>query len=540
VDIPPAPRHRELTLTVILRNERNFKDVKTYDSWVTINEKQSDLPVSQKCADLTLLLENAHQEISENWLILGNNLSQEKSAILAHSPTCAGNISDLGLMLAWTHLVKQWAKIETRILVICNDPWLFRHLQDIEGVVPGEAPRLWLPKLKLRVRGYLARTKYAFVSFFNALLLRKFSRCIESQQIYLLVYGHPASTPEEYDGYFGDLMTQLPNLKRVLHVDCSRKRAQELSADEKTVSLHAWGNPFFAFTLIYAGWKSQSSNWLVRRAVIQESGSGQAATIKWQNHCQTRWLRQTQPRAIAWPWENHSWERELVRATKSYGVHTIGYQHSVIGRTMLNYSCKTNADGCKSVPDQIVCTGEIWRELLCQWGLPKQRVSVGGALRIRNQNLPKYDPDAPLLVALPFDKKIAKEMVDAVSNTKYLGDSINFLVKDHPMSPVDFTESIKVKRTILSFSEHVGLSGVIYAATTVGLESILQGIPTLRFIPSSKIAMDIVPENIVVPIVNAENMAENIRDLVAHPPLDRSNIFAEQDFGFWRTSLNTR
>ena len=87
-----------------------------------------------------------------------------------------------------------------------------------------------------------------------------------------VVYGHPASTPEGGDGYFGDLMIKEPQLHRVLHVDCARARARALEGGGRTFSLHAWGRPLFALAALpFQRWRPAmaepmgENHWLVRR-----------------------------------------------------------------------------------------------------------------------------------------------------------------------------------------------------------------------------------------------------------------------------------
>ena len=72
-------------------------------------------------------------------------------------------------------------------------------------------------------------------------------------------------------------------------------------------------------------------------------------------------------------------------------------------------------------------------------------------------------------------------MVDAA--VKLIPKNYKFLVKDHPMTPFEFTED-GLQRTTSQFFEINDLAAVVYAATTVGLVSAL-GLPTIRFNPEA-------------------------------------------------------
>lgn len=125
------------------------------------------------------------------------------------------------------------------------------------------------------------------------------------------------------------------------------------------------------------------------------------------------------------------------------------------------------------------------------------RLHVAGALRYVHDRDPLFDPAAPILLALPFDATIAGEMVEAVRPLAALGRPI--LVKDHPMSPFSFAPSPGLERTEIPFSQHQRLSAVIYCITTLGLEAVLAGLPTLRFVPSCRPVVDIMPEGVSIP-----------------------------------------
>ncbi len=89
------------------------------------------------------------------------------------------------------------------------------------------------------------------------------------------------------------------------------------------------------------------------------------------------------PGRVAWPWENFAWERGLCRAARKRGVATIGSQHTVVGPHQINYSTQANADGLASIPDLVVANGPAYKAELSAWGVPEDRLLIGGAFRFK-------------------------------------------------------------------------------------------------------------------------------------------------------------
>ena len=527
-------------MSVLLKTSRDLPPEDTYTSWIVIGPVSRHPEIAKRLGNLSERLEHAFDAIAPIWLTLGHTLGQEPSASYAHTPVCAANVSDFGLMLAWSKIVAEEAASPGPKLVISDDPWMFRHLSRIEGLVAGSPPPLMFAELKLALRGFAARSKCAFDLCRRAFALRRQQKYATPNAKVLLVYGHPTSTADGQDGYFDALMKDLPDLDRILHVDCSVERARELEGNGRTVSLHAWGSVMDAIASIFTRWKPQTADrfgeggWLVRRAAALENGTAQGAMIFWQQRCQRRWLAKTKPQVVAWPWENHSWERQFVRAARAFGVRTIGYQHSVIGNQMLNYSPASNSDGLASIPDRIICTGmATWKRLL-KWGIPEQRLQVGGALRTPEVKTLHPDPGGPVFIALPFDGETARQMIAAAR--KLTGKGFNFLIKDHPMSPFLFISGSDFQRTDRPFYEQGGLRAVLYAASTVGLEAALAGLPTVRFRPEGRLSLNILPEAIDLPVAEAENLEQILLD-AAPPTIDRKQIFLPATSEFWKRTL---
>ena len=349
-------------MPVVLRQSTDLPGEGSFERWCAAGAAGAGPDVSPKVEDLAGRLEGAFEAIRERWWELGRLLSVTPSAELAHMPTCGTYSSDFGVMLAWARLVDVLAAATPSTLVVCDDPWLFRHLAARPGVSAGKPPGLWIKTMTLRLRGFLARCRATARLVATALATRCIKATRGTGEAVLIVFGHPDSGAGT-DAYFGGLMKEMPELERLTHTDCPAARALELGSDGRTASLHAWGAPLKALGLPFARWRPSSQDlshpegWLIRRAAEVEGSGGSGAMNRWQFDCQEAWLAAVRPAAIAWPWENHPWERALVREARKRGIRTVGHQHTVIGPHMFNQSPASNPDGIDGLPDNIVCDG---------------------------------------------------------------------------------------------------------------------------------------------------------------------------------------
>jgi hypothetical protein len=444
-------------------------------------------------------------------------------------------------MMAWGRLCESTAKEKKTTLVVCDDPWLFRHLAMLPGVEARNAPALWSAAAKLRIRGALARLSLIGRLFWAALATRRQRLAHQKGDVVILVYGHPASTAEGYDDYFGPMMKKWPTLKRALHTDCEPGQAARLAADGRTASLHAWGNPLSSPGLLFTRWRPKPKHlegpygWLIRRASVVEASGAAHAMNAWQRRCQEAWLTATRPAVVAWPWENHGWERAFCRQAKRLGVPTVGNQHTVIGPHQLNYSPVTNVDGETSLPDTVVCDGPAYRDQLADWGLEAERMVIGGSLRIGRPEGDIYDPGAPCFVALSARRSIARQQLQAIEAAT--GKGFNFLVKEHPMYPLEIRETEHIRHTEGTLTKQTALSSVFYSTGTSGLEALLAGLPTFRLLPEDQAAVDVLPDFLSAHPVSVDGLADALA-LPSKPPVVRwEDVLSPVDWDLWHELL---
>lgn len=525
-------------MTVLLRHSKDLPGNDQYQFWFTVTGTHCHLETDKKLPRLAQRLEAAFNSCRNHWWELGLMLNQSPSAGLAYASTGAAFGSDFGIMLAWTQLCRELLDRRETVLVICDDPWLFRQLATQAGTLSGKAPVLWMPELINSVRGTLSRLKVSLKMAKAAFGLKSTKEKVSKGDAVMLVYGHPQSDDQGHDAYFGDLMKIVPGLCRLLHTDCPIERALELTKNDRTVSLHAWGNPFFALTLIGVRWTPLKSHlahrfgWLVRRAVALENSGGGLAMNKWQMHCQRRWLKKAAPFCVIWPWENFNWERDLCRAAKTHGIPSYGYQHTVIGPHQLNYSMKTNPDGAASIPDHIIANGPAYYDELIELGLPKERISIGGAFRFKKPEQEIYNPNGPAFIPLSANRASAEQQMQAAR--VIAGSGRQVLVKEHPMYPLHFKETENLVRTQTPLPEQSGLSFVLYSTGTSGLEAVLNGLPTIRLLPEDRVAIDVLPKGIEIPTVTLSDLPDAIYDLPNPAPINWNQILTKPDTDFWR------
>lgn len=528
-------------MTILLRRSGSIPKDGTFGYWLAVTGTAAELPAEHQLPDLPRRLQACFDGIRDSWLALARNIGASDTGALTDTATGAAYINDFGLMLAWTDLVRALADNAEPVLVVCDDPWLFRHLAALSGIDAGEPPLMWPVAVRLYLRGYASRLRLGLRLAQTALALKPTRRAARPGDPAIVVYGHPQSDADGNDAYFGTLMRELPDLGRAIHVDCGTARAKELCRDGRSFSLHGWGSPLFAVSLVFVRWRpgadlfGRPEHWLLRRAAAFENSGGALAMTRWQAHCQTRWIAAMKPAVIAWPWENHPWERDIVRVARKFGVSSIGYQHAVIGRHQFNFSPASNPDGEQSLPDRIMCNGPAYRDQLVSLGYDPARLDIGGAFRVSRDSKAYRDPDGPVYVALSSIAPISRQMLDAVSAAALSG--IRFVVKDHPLYPITVTETGNLKRTLLTIPESGGLRAVLYSTGTTGLEALLAGVPTYRFLPADRIAPDILPGGVSV----SERTAAEIADALTTPepsqPIEWAKIMSPVDINLWRSAL---
>ena len=149
-------------MPVLLRQSTDLPPSGAYLNWFAVTGTPAALERALKLPHLAEKLENAFMDSRETWWTIGHALSQEPTAENAHMPTGGAFGSDFGVMLAWSRLTEAVANQTDICLVLCDDPWLFRHRELLSNIAPGPFRG---------IRGTITRALRHVSRFLNALSL---------------------------------------------------------------------------------------------------------------------------------------------------------------------------------------------------------------------------------------------------------------------------------------------------------------------------------------------------------------------------------
>ena len=495
-----------------------------------------------KVENLSLRLEKCFEKIRNIWWKIGTKLAQLPSGKLAHMPSCSTYASDFGQMLAWVTLAKELSQDPETTIIICPDPWLFRAIADLNNVTADKVPRLLITSIQYWIRGFASRLKLVVRLMSATLRCRSTIKNHDMAQRVLLVYPHPESRHDGYDSYFGNRMHFDQNLYRLLHTNGNLQQTLYLTKHSRTASLHAWGNFLWLPNLLFTRWKLPFGHlnlphpWLIKRAVHIEASGASAAANLWQIKCQNAWINARERTVIVWPWENHPWERELTQKALKKGIKTVGYQHTVVGPHMYNQSPNANHNGIASLPDTIISNGPSYTADLVHFGVPMKRLKIGGSYRQKFSGEIAFDPNGPIFVGLSNNPKFSEEMLRAIRQYSRSSNKL-FLIKSHPMYPYHIDPSPSMRSTENPIGSDGGISALIFCTGTIGLEGLLNGIPTIRFQPEGFVAMNILPTGIEVVSVDAKQLSSALNSLSKKQQYINKKVFSKIKESVWCEAL---
>ncbi|MDD1674648.1 MAG: hypothetical protein LUQ13_03300, partial [Methanomicrobiales archaeon] len=199
-------------------------------------------------------------------------------------------------------------------------------------------------------------------------------------------------------------------------------------------------------------------------------------------------------RTIAYPFENHIWEKAVCSAVRSRAEETllIGFQHSTIYSTLLNYFIAPCEAVSPFLPHRIVTSGSRAHDLLLHSGYPPGMVRRGGAIRfLRNEGtttpFQKRNVPFTILVAPTVDINESVELISRVLDACAGLEGVRIVIRCHPDLPFD---------RILPLLEHplpgnatadpgdparLSEAGVlVFSSTSVAMEALAAGIPVIQ------------------------------------------------------------
>lgn len=204
-----------------------------------------------------------------------------------------------------------------------------------------------------------------------------------------------------------------------------------------------------------------------------------------------RMLRQFNPHVVYWPWENHCWEKLLVKARDHVSPQTwaIGHLHAAIPLSFLNFLPGRGEPEAAPFPDRVLVLGEFLYEFLSHYAdFPVGCLELGCALRYGHlQSLPLRTaaPGRTVGVVFPWSPVISAWMLRQLEAFLQTTPEVyRLLLKFHPGLPhcripgaPPLSKAEEFQGGIELFLEKVDI--LIYAETTVVFEALARGIPVI-------------------------------------------------------------
>jgi len=431
---------------------------------------------------------------------------------------------------------------ERPLVVFVEDRWLYRHLwEHHQKNGPGFhflSRKSLLPEtLKSVLRGIAGRVYMLLKATYEMWRSRSIaskntipSGEVNRKQVYIYswiqdrFFGENGNFDDAYFGRLAQILTKnglnvayitqpfLPPALRRRCLDCGK---YEFTFLDRYISFsHILKCLFTIFPISY-GTKQKWLRVLLWRQMLYEISPVAGAQLYY--FAFKSWLKKMNKEEITiiYPFENQPWEKMLCMAARDLNkkVKLIGYQHSTVPLLLLNHFLGAGECNDMPLPNLIAANSEYTLDLLNSAGYGETKLVNGGALRYEHlhqmaDNLARRKKKLKtVLVAFPYSVSQSQEMLLAVFNAFGSTDKHRFIIKPHPAVtlerleiqlsswPTNFEKTDKPIPEILKEADLV-----IYSSGTIGLESLLAGVPVIRYCPEHTIgydAMDAVDEQLV-------------------------------------------
>ena len=432
--------------------------------------------------------------------------------------------SDLFELLVLGKIALELKKSESSVVVIVQDPWLFEALSSQFDQVFGSREAKYRRSILTTV-GSLRRP-IARLGFFA----RGFARIIKARSLFPpgapdaawgVSYAFPQALAQaQYrDPFFGDLPQILTGLGERFRFLFPLHAPAGVFADIQRIPgatvLAAWAT---LGDLLHATLSSSRSRLerahqfgelnsepLMRREMMFELSSNRFVLNLWQARTWARFALRATGKVI-FIFENHNWEKGLNSAlskTKTK-LKRIGYQHSTLGQTLMNY-IPTGPSEESFHPEFIIsnCSENVRR--LIEYGWPKERVMSGGSLRylagLSQVGAPRVETESiNVYVAFPGAQALADNFSAALIRATRGIQGLRFFLKAHPSVPISAALTEMIPGSELTEQQLLGVStridAVLYVSSTIGLEAALFGYRAIRYVPEGRLSLDPAPKEL--------------------------------------------
>jgi len=211
---------------------------------------------------------------------------------------------------------------------------------------------------------------------------------------------------------------------------------------------------------------------------------------------------------FVYPIENNAPEKPFILAARQYypDSEIIGFQHTVWFKEQLGMYLHPEELKYHPLPDQIVCSGPRYIDILQKSGFPGKLLRPGPNLRytIINQNFKSnYDNishnEKMILIILNFDFNQTMELLEKLGMALRRVKDVKIYIKTHPYSPVkqlekflrdiSFPEYEWAIGTILEWTIRVNVV-IMTGGSVSNLETMTTGVPLIRISLQSNFDFD--------------------------------------------------
>lgn len=196
--------------------------------------------------------------------------------------------------------------------------------------------------------------------------------------------------------------------------------------------------------------------------------------------------------------ENNPWEKMSIQAIRKYSRQTriAGFQHTIVSLAKLNMVLSADSRGLTPLPDYIVTSGKVTRDILLEvGGYPKEMVRTGCALRFERtfEFAPKNMPQGRQLVFLVPLEGVNESAGLVNFLLEALGGAVRYkvIIRPHPVLPLEkmrqylscppnyFPQqfSVSIKKDVTE--DLLAADILLYDSSTVCLEALAMGIPAV-------------------------------------------------------------
>lgn len=241
--------------------------------------------------------------------------------------------------------------------------------------------------------------------------------------------------------------------------------------------------------------------------------------------------------SLFYPFENRAFEKMIILAVRRFSTKTriLGYQHASISQRHTNFLLGNNEHKVIPLPDIILTTGEITKDIMRDIGcFPAELLEVGCALRQQvflKQRKRRKDKIIHIFVALSSNLEEYIKVLNFLGKAFKDNPSYQIWIRPHPVFSLE--EAIKIngsprfkfynanQETLDECYRWADI--LLYVHSTLSIEAIMQGIPIINI----DIAEILDPD----PLFNFHDLrwrVKNPEDLI--PRIQYINIINETDF----------